>query len=63
MAPKRKLNDGVDLEVDAKWNDPDDGFSLISSDNVRFFVSRYHLQSSRQVEVVLAGLLVLEADS
>lgn len=63
MAPKRKLNDGVDLEVDAKWNDPDDGFSLISSDNVRFIVSKYHLQSSRQVEMVLARLLFLDADS
>lgn len=46
VLPTREMGeDGI--QVDTRWDDRSAGFSLLSSDNMRFYVPIYHLQSMR----------------
>lgn len=55
LSKKRKLestssltdDEEEEITLDSKWSDPDGSISLISSDNVRFEIPMYHLQSAR----------------
>lgn len=37
----------VEQTVDGSWKDEGAGFSLISSDNVQFYIAKYHIHSAR----------------